>query len=55
MLNTLITGWILTWFELDNILIEALNQIFNTNFTVSVYWLMFFIIGAINSIIEIVK
>lgn len=55
MLNTLIVGWILTWFDLDNILIDALNQIFETDYTVSIYWLALFVIGAFVSIIENIK
>lgn len=47
MLVTLILAWILTWFDLDTILINAINQIFNTDFTTAVYWLLFFIIGLI--------
>lgn len=47
MLATLILAWILTWFNLDTILINAINEIFNTDFTTAVYWLLFFIIGLI--------
>lgn len=47
MITTMIIGWILTWFNLDNIFIKAINQIFNTNYTTAVYWLLFFIIGII--------
>lgn len=47
MIKTMIIGWILTWFNLDNIFIEAINQIFNINYTTAVYWLLFFIIGII--------
>ncbi len=47
MIATLIVAWILTWFDLDKILIDGINQIFNTNYTTSVYWLMFFIVGLI--------
>ena len=47
MLAALILAWILTWFDLATILINAINQIFNTDFTTAVYWLLFFIIGLI--------
>ena len=47
MLATLILAWILTWFNLDTILINAINEIFNTDFTTAVYWLLFFIMGLI--------
>lgn len=47
MISTLIIAWILTWFNLDNILVDAINQICNTEFTVAIYWLIAFIIGVI--------
>ena len=47
MINTMIVGWILTWFNLDDIITEGINQIFNTNYTTSIYWLMFFVVGLI--------
>ena len=47
MLWTLIIAWILTWFSLDNLIISGINELFNTNFTVAVYWLIAFIIGTI--------
>lgn len=47
MIITLILGWILTWFNLDEIVTNAINQIFNTDFTVVIYWLIFVIIGLI--------
>lgn len=52
MLDALIVAWILTWFNLDVTLIDAINQIFNTDFNTDVYWLAFFIIGLISSIIN---
>lgn len=47
MLSTIIVGWILTWFSLDDLIVEGINQIFNTNYTIAVYWLLFFIVGLI--------
>ena len=52
MLWTLIIAWILTWFSLDNLIISGINELFNTNFTVAVYWLIAFIIGAIVYIVD---
>lgn len=52
MLDALIVAWILTWFNLDVTLIDAINQIFNTSFNTNVYWLAFLIIGFIGSIID---
>ncbi len=47
MIFTLIIAWILTWFNIDNLIVDAINQICNTDFTVAVYWLIAFIIGVI--------
>ncbi len=47
MIGTLIVAWILTWFDLDELIISGINEIFNTNFTVAVYWLIAFIIAVI--------
>lgn len=47
MIWTLIVAWILTWFSLDEYIITGINEIFNTDFTVAVYWLIAFIIGVI--------
>lgn len=47
MVFTLIIAWILTWFNLDNLIVDAINQIYNTEFTVAIYWLIAFIIGVI--------
>lgn len=52
MISTLIVAWILTWFDLDEIIVDAINQLFNTSFNTNVYWLAFFIIGFIGSIID---
>lgn len=55
MIGTLIIAWILTWFNLDNILIDAINQIFNTEFTVAIYWFIALIIGAVVYVIRKVR
>ena len=47
MIRAMILAWILTWFNLDNILVNAINQILNTDYTTAIYWLLFFIIGII--------
>ena len=47
MVFTLIIAWILTWFNLDNLIVDAINQICNTEFTVAIYWFIAFIIGVI--------
>ena len=55
MLGIIIVAWILTWFSLDDLIMVGINEIFNTNFTVAVYWLMVFIVGAIICIVEHIR
>ena len=52
MLEALILAWILSWFNLHNIFIDAINQIFHTDFNTSVYWLAFAILGIICGILN---
>lgn len=52
MLITMIAAWILTWFSLDNLIVTGINEIFSTDYTVAVYWLIAFIIGIIVTIKE---
>ena len=52
MIDAMILAWILSWFNLDNILVDAINQILNTNYTTAVYWLLFLVIGLIATIIK---
>lgn len=52
MLETIIIGCILTWFNLDNLFVQAINQIFNTEYTTAIYWLLFLIIGLIVKIVK---
>ena len=55
MLEILILGWILTWFKLDTIFAEAINQIFNTNFNTTIFWFIFIAIGFMKIIIRTIK
>jgi hypothetical protein len=52
MIEIMMLAWILSWFNLDDILIDAINQILNTNYTTAVYWLLFFAAGLIATIIK---
>lgn len=52
MIEIMTLAWILSWFNLDDILIDAINQILNTNYTTAVYWLLFFAAGLIATIIK---
>lgn len=55
MIWTLIIAWILTWFSLDDLLITGINEICSTNYTVAVYWVIAFVIGAIVYILNKIK
>lgn len=53
IVGTLIFAWFLTLFELDEILIKAVNELFGKNYSTAVYWFGAFVIGVILSIIEL--
>lgn len=55
MISTIIVAWILTWFNLDETIVSGINQIFNTDYTVAVYWLIFCIVGIIACIISKIR
>lgn len=50
MVCGLLVAWILSWFNVDDVLIQGINEIFNTNFSVAVYYLIFAILGALSNI-----
>ncbi len=52
IIDSMILAWILSLFNLDNILIDAINQILNANYTTAVYWLLFFVVGLIATLIK---
>lgn len=52
MIGTVIIAWILTWFNLDSLLITGINEIFNTDYTVALYWVIALSIGVIKCIIN---
>ena len=55
MIWTLIISWILTWFSIDDLIITGINELLKTDFTVALYWLIAFIIGAIVYIVDKIK
>lgn len=55
MIGTFLVAWILTWFNIDNMIVDGINQIFNTDYTVVVYWLIVFALGAIVGILQEIK
>ena len=54
LISTLIFAWILSCFEMDSILISALNEVIGSNYSNNVYWLLAFIIGSIGTILEFI-
>ena len=52
MIYTLILAWILTWFDIDNLIISGINELFKTDFTTAIYWLFFFVLGLIQMIFK---
>lgn len=51
---TLIFAWILTWFDLDTILISGVNEVLGTDYSTNVYWLIAFITAILATVIEVV-
>ena len=47
MISTMLFAWILTWFSVDTLIINEINNIFNTSFTTATYWAVFILIGII--------
>lgn len=52
IIGTLILAWFLTLFNLDTILITAVNEVLGTNYSTNVYWLVAFLIAIIVAVIE---
>lgn len=55
IISALLLAWFLSLFNLDEILIQGINEVLNTSFNTSVYWLAFFLVGAIIEIVQAVK
>lgn len=55
MLWIMLFGWILTWFSIDILVVNGINQIFNTDYNVAIYWLILFTIGIIRLVISYLK
>ena len=49
--DTLFCAWLMSWFDLDEILIKATNEVLGTNYSTAVYWLVAFALGVILSIV----
>jgi len=53
ILGTLLFAWFLTLFDLDTILVGAVNELFGTNYSNNLYWFIAFIIAVIGTAIEV--
>lgn len=53
IIGTLILAWVLTWFNLDTILVSAVNEVLGTTYSTSVYWLVAVVIAVIGTLIEL--
>lgn len=47
IISFLLAAWLLTLFDIDETITKGINEVFNKEFTASVYWLIFFGIGLI--------
>ena len=54
IIGTLILAWFLTLFDLDTILVSAINEVLGTNYSTSVYWLAAVVIAVIGIFIELI-
>lgn len=48
----LVLAWILTWFRVDNIIINGVNELFGLEITGSGYYVMFALIGLIVNLLR---
>ncbi len=48
----LVLAWILTWFRVDNIIINGVNELFGLEITRSGYYVMFALIGLIVNLLR---
>ncbi len=58
MLNLIVClfcGWLLSLFGLDDLIVNAINELFNKNFGEGIYYLLFFIPGVIADLIDAIK
>lgn len=55
MLCIMLFGWILTLFCIDTLIVNGIDQIFNMDYNVAIYWLILFSIGIIRILISSLK
>lgn len=51
----LLLAWIMTLFEMDVVITEGINELFNKDVTRNTYWLMMLIIGVVLEIVHNIK
>ncbi len=47
----LITGWILSWFKFDEIIVQTFKELFNKDITKATYYFIFFCLGIFGEIV----
>lgn len=47
----LLIGWILSWFRVHHLMIQAIHELFHKDISVAVYYFFFFVFGVFGDII----
>ncbi len=47
----LLIAWILSWFKIDHLVIQAVHELFDKEITTATYYFAFLIFGAVGDII----
>lgn len=51
IIGSLLLAWFLTWFSFEDVITEAMDELFNKQISVSSYYFMFFAVGALADIV----
>lgn len=51
LVGGLLTGWFLSLFHFDDIVVQGMREVFNMEISDATYYLMFAVVGAIGGII----
>ncbi len=52
---TLLTAWLLTKIDLDQVLLSGFNEVAHTNYSINVYWLFFVVVGLLLSALDVIS
>jgi len=52
MIEVFLLGWVLTWFGIDDLVVEGINQLCNVNYSIAIYWFIIFIVAIIMQLKE---